>query len=153
MTPNTKPLLLLVTLINLAGCNARRTAKEYGFVFYEATGQNQYLLEDSRELPFSFDEVRSDRMALGSLRALSARILYPNSKGGRIILVGDYDAQTQRFRIQHWYLRVPFRAHVGESLADSGRDQGNKAEFTGADRFCEGERLRSECARVRSEEV
>jgi hypothetical protein len=108
MNPNRNHLLLLVALISFAGCNGRRTAKEYGYVFYESTGQNQYLLEDSRELPFSFDEVRSDKMALGSLHALSARIPYPNSKGGRIILVGDYDVQTQLFRIQHWYLRVPF---------------------------------------------
>ena len=54
------------------------------------------------------DEVRSDKMALRSLHALSARILYPNSKGGRIILVGDYDVQTRLFRIQHWYLLSPF---------------------------------------------
>src|SRR5215204_1053895 len=103
MKPNRNQLLLLVALISFAGCNGRRTAKEYGYVFYESTSQNQYLLEDSRELPFSFDEVRSDKMALGSLHALSARILYPNSKGGRIILVGDYNVQTQLFRIQHWY--------------------------------------------------
>jgi len=108
MKPNRNQLLLLVALISFAGCNGRRTAKEYGYVFYESTSQNQYLLEDSRELPFSFDEVRSDKMALGSLHALSARILYPNSKGGRIILVGDYNVQTQLFRIQHWYLQVPF---------------------------------------------
>jgi len=108
MNPNRSHLLLLAALISFAGCHDRRTAKEYGYVFYESTGQNQYLLEDSRKLPFSFDEVRSDKIALGSLRALSARILYPNSKGDRIILVGDYDAQTQLFRIQHWYLRVPF---------------------------------------------
>ena len=46
-------------------------------------------------------------MALGSLYALSPRVLYPNSKG-KIILVGDYDAQTQLFKLDHWYLRVPF---------------------------------------------
>lgn len=108
MNPNWKNLLLLVALISLAACSGRRTAKEYGYVFYESTGQNQYLLVDSRELPFSFDEGRSDKMALGSLHALSARILYPNSKGGKIILVGDYDAQTQLFKMEHWYLRVPF---------------------------------------------
>jgi hypothetical protein len=107
MNPNWK-YLLLVTLISLAGCSGRRTAKEYGYVFYESTGQNQYILVDSKQVPFRFDEGRSDKIALGSLRALSARVLYPNSKGGKIILVGDYDAQTQLFTIEHWYLRVPF---------------------------------------------
>jgi hypothetical protein len=101
-------LLLLVALTTFIGCNRRSTAREYGYVFYESTGQNQYLLEDSKKLPFSFDEERSDKMALRSLHALSARILYPNSKGGRIILVGDYDVQTRLFRIQHWYLLTPF---------------------------------------------
>jgi hypothetical protein len=57
MNPNRNHLLLLVALISFAGCNGRRTAKEYGYVFYESTGQNQYLLADSRELPFRFDEV------------------------------------------------------------------------------------------------
>jgi hypothetical protein len=108
MKPNWKYLLLLLQLISLAACGGRTTAKEYGYVFYESTGQNQYILVDSRELPFSFDKGRSDKMALKSLRALSARVLYPNSQGGKITLVGDYDAQTQLFRLEHWYLRVPF---------------------------------------------
>ena len=108
MNPNCKYLLMVVAFISIASCSAGRTAKEYSYIFYESTGQNQYILVDSRELPFRFDEGRSDKMALGSLRALSARVLYPNSKGGKIILVGDYDAQTQLFRMEHWYLRVPF---------------------------------------------
>jgi hypothetical protein len=100
--------LLLIALITFASCTRRSPTKEYGYVFYESTGQNQYLLEDSRKLPFSFDELHSDKLALRSLQALSARILYPNSNGDRIILVGDYDVQTQLFRIQHWSIRVPF---------------------------------------------
>jgi len=122
MKPRSNYLVLLVALISVASCNARKGGKEYGYVFYESTGQNQYLLEDSKELPFSFDEVRSDKMALASLHALSARILYPNSKGGRIILVGDYDDQTRRFRIQHWYLRVPFKELTLENGLQTPRE-------------------------------
>jgi hypothetical protein len=108
MNSHWKYLLLLLALISLAACSKASTAKEYGYVFYESTGQNQYILVNSKEVPFSFDKERSDKMALGSLRALSARLLYPNSQGGKIILVGDYDARTQLFKIDHWYLRVPF---------------------------------------------
>jgi hypothetical protein len=108
MNPNWKYLLLLLALITSAACSGRRAAKEYAYVFYESTGQNQFILVDSKEMPFRFDEGSSDKMALGSFYALSPRVLYPNSKGGKIILVGDYDVQTQMFRIEHWYLRVPF---------------------------------------------
>jgi hypothetical protein len=107
MNPNWKYLLLLVALISPA-CRRTSTAKEYGYVFYESTGQNQYILIDSKEVPFHFDQGSSDKMARESLYALSPRVLYPNSKGGKIILVGDYDARTQLFKIKHWYLRVPF---------------------------------------------
>jgi hypothetical protein len=136
MNPNWCYLLLLVALISVAGCNGKRTAKEYGYVFYESTGQNQYLLEDSRELPFRFDEGRSDKMALASLHALSARVLYPNSKGGRIILVGDYDVQTQLFRIEHWYLHVPFieltledRLQMPEEISEIRRVSLERTDF------------------------
>jgi hypothetical protein len=108
MNPNWKYLLLLVALISPAACRRTTTAKEYGYVFYESTGQNQYILVDSKEVPFHFDQESSDKMALGSLYALSPRVLYPNSQGGKIVLVGDYDARTQLFKIEHWYLRVPF---------------------------------------------
>ena len=108
MNPNCKYLLLLVAAVSLAACSKRSTAKEYGYVFNENTGQNQYILVDSKKLPITFDEKLSDKMALGSLYALSARVLYPNSEGDKIILLGDYDARTQLFRLEHWYLRVPF---------------------------------------------
>jgi hypothetical protein len=131
-----KYLLLLVALISLAACSERSTAKEYGYVFYESTGQNQYLLIDTREVPFRFDEAHSDKSALESLRALSARILYPNSKGGRIILVGDYDGRTQLFRMEHWYLRVPFieltledRFQLPEEITEISRVSLERSDF------------------------
>lgn len=127
---------LLATLISLAACSGRRSAKEYGYVFYESTGPNQYILIDSRELPFRFDEAQSDKSALESLRALSARILYPNSKGGRIILVGDYDGRTQLFRLEHWYLRVPFievtledRLQMPEEVKEISRVSLERSDF------------------------
>ena len=108
MKPTQAHLLLLVALCGLAACGFRGAAQEYGYVCYESTGQNEFILVGSREVPFRFDEGRSDRAALRSLRALGGRVLIPNRKGGKIILVGAYDERTQLFRLEQWYLRVPF---------------------------------------------
>jgi hypothetical protein len=102
-------LLPLVALLFVSACSGMNRATEYGYVFHESTGQNQFLIVDSKEVPFRFDEQRSDKTALDSLRALSPRVLYPNSDGSKIIVVGDYEAKTQLLRLEHWYLRVPFR--------------------------------------------
>ena len=83
-------------------------AKEYGYVFYESTGQNQYILINSIEMPIHFDTVKSNSLALNALYSLSPRVLYPNSKGGKISVVGEYDPKSQLFALQHWYIRVPF---------------------------------------------
>ena len=136
MNPSWKYLLLILALVTLASCSCRRAAKEYAYVFYESTGQNQFLLVDSKEMPFRFDEGSSDQMAVGSFNALSPRVLYPNSKAGRIILVGDYDAQTQLFRIEHWYLRVPFvevtlqdRVQLSEEVEEIKRHSLERTDF------------------------
>lgn len=136
MNPIWKYLLLLIVLGSLAACSERSTAKEYGYVFYESTGQNQFVLVDSRQLPFSFDEARSGQTALASLRALSGRVLYPNSKGGKIILIGAYDEQAQLFRLEHWYLRVPFieitmedRIQMPEEISEIRRDSLERTDF------------------------
>lgn len=135
MNPNRKYLLLIMVLVSLAACRGSR-AREYGYVFYESTGQNQFILVNSTEVPFRFDEKRSDQTALGSLRALSGRVLYPNSKGGKIILVGDYDEQTEWFRLEHWYLRIPFveitmedRIQMPEEIKEIRRNSLERTDF------------------------
>lgn len=76
------------------------------------------------------------RRRFASLQALSARVLYPNSKDGRITLVGDYNAQTQLFRLEHWYLRVPFiEITLEDRLQMPEEIKGNQAGVAGADRF------------------
>jgi hypothetical protein len=142
MNSHWKYLLLLLVLISLAACRKASIAKEYGYVFYESTGQNQYILVNSKEVPFSFDKERSDKMALGSLRALSARVLYPNSQGGKIILVGDYDARTQLFKLDHWYLQVPFieitledTAQMPEEIHQISRASLERTDFAKRDDF------------------
>ena len=89
--------------------------KEYGYVFQESTGQNQYIMMDGRKLPIkSFVSDTSDPMALKSLRALKWNVLYPNSRGDKIFLRGEYDSQSQSFRLSHWYIKVPFESLVIE---------------------------------------
>ena len=129
-------MLLLLAVITSAACGGRRAAKEYSYVFYETTGQNRFILIDSKEMPFRFDQGSSDKLALGSLNALSPRVLYPNSEGGKIILVGDYDAQTQMFRLEHWYLRVPFveitledRVQMSEEVKEIKRVSLERTDF------------------------
>ena len=107
MSISFKSLLILVVLFFFS-CKGGDTEKEYGYAFHESTGQNQYILIDFKEMPFRFDERRSNKLALDSLRSLSARVLYPNSKGDKISLVGKYDAQSQLFVLSHWYISVPF---------------------------------------------
>jgi hypothetical protein len=87
-------------------------------------------------VPFHFDQESSDKMALGSLYALSPRVLYPNSQGGKIILIGDYDARTQLFKIEHWYLRVPFieitledRLQMPEEVKETRRASLERTDF------------------------
>ena len=98
---------MLVALASFA-CKGESTAKEYGYVFNESTGQNEYILVDRNEVPLHFDERNSNRLAYESLRSLRARVLYPNSRGDKIFLVGDYDVQSQLFVLKHWHIRTPF---------------------------------------------
>ena len=102
-----KSFLVLVTLASFA-CKGESNAKEYGYVFHESTGQNQYILIDFQEVPFHFDERNSNKLAHDSLRSLRASVLYPNSKGNKIFLVGEYDVQSQLFVLRHWHIRTPF---------------------------------------------
>lgn len=102
-----KAFLMLVVL-GLFACKGESTAKEYGYVFNESTGQNEYLVVDRKEVPLHFDQRNSNKLAYDSLRSLRARVLYPNSRGNKIFLVGDYDVQSQLFVLGHWHIRTPF---------------------------------------------
>jgi hypothetical protein len=79
--------------------------KEYGYFFQESTGQNQYILVDSQKVPITFSD-RSNKIALQSLRALKASIVYGNSGGENMFVVGEYDAASHSFLLDHWYLKV-----------------------------------------------
>jgi hypothetical protein len=87
--------------------NNQKSKKEYGYVFTESTGQTEYILVDSKELPIFFND-RSNKMALQSLRALKPSVLYGNCDGKNMFVVGEYDVTSHSFLLDHWYIKVPF---------------------------------------------
>ena len=114
MTKNFGTLHLLLTpfLILFPGCERIKKVDAYGYVFQESTGQNQYILIDGRKAPIKFNSNASNQIALKSLYALKAGILYENSEGDQIFVTGEYDNQSQLFRLSHWYIKVPFEEIV-----------------------------------------
>jgi len=109
--------LLLMSALIMMSCNGRmsneKPKKEYGYVFTESTGQTEYVLVDSQELPIIFND-RSNKMALQSLRALKASVVYGNSGGENMFVVGEYDVTSHSFLLDHWYIKVPFVESVPE---------------------------------------
>jgi hypothetical protein len=110
----TLPILLLSLLIAFAACDRGKRVTEYGYVFQESTGENQYLVLESRRVPIKRFAATSDQKALKSLHALKWNILYLNAGGDRIFVIGEYDNQSQSFRLEHWYIKVPFQKLVIE---------------------------------------
>lgn len=104
-------LLLTFLLTLFVGCEPKKTVNEYGYVFQESTGQNQYILINGQKAPVKFSDA-SDQVALKSLQALKPSILYENSDGQRIFVSGEYDNQSQLLRLSHWYIKVPFEEIV-----------------------------------------
>lgn len=109
----TLPLLLTSLVVSLGWCDGNKKMSEYGYVFHESTGQSQYIIMDGREVPVKFDDA-SNQIALKSFYALKPGIVYQNNEGDRIFVLGDYDRQSQSFRLSHWYIKVPFEEVVIE---------------------------------------
>lgn len=116
--PQTKMKELFVLLLCVAlftSCNRDKKVTEYGYVFEESTGDNRFILMEGRKVPVNtFVADPSMQMALKSLEGLRWNVLYPNSRGDKIFLRGEYDPQSKSFRLSHWYIKVPFEAVVVE---------------------------------------
>ena len=105
---------LIVYVALVTSCQSEKW-NEYGYVFQESTGQNQYILIEGRKVPVkAFVADGSNQMALKSLQALKPSVLYGNSGGDRIFVRGEYDDQSQSFRLTHWSLKVPFTETIVE---------------------------------------
>ena len=105
--------LLIILLISFTSCEGRKRMKEYGYIFQESTGTNEFILINGQRSPVKFSNT-SDQTAVKTLHALRAGILYENSKGNQIFVVGDYDSQSQNFRLSHWYIKIPYEELVVE---------------------------------------
>lgn len=77
--------------------------KEYGYIFEETTGESQHILVGSQKLPITFND-KSNKMALQSLRALKPSVLYGSCDGKNMFVVGEYDAPSHSFLLDHWYI-------------------------------------------------
>src|SRR2546423_13535394 len=89
-------IIFLSTVFLIASCvtYARGQAHEYGYIFHESTGQNQFVLIGRRRVPVTFDRIGSDQIALHALMSLKTSILYANGDGRSITLVGEFQART-----------------------------------------------------------
>ena len=108
-------LVILALTALFTSCKSAKELKEYGYVFQESTGDNQFILMDGRKVTVkNFVADASNEVALKSLQALKWDVLYTNSEGDKIFLRGEYDHQSQSFRLNHWYIKVPFQKLVIE---------------------------------------
>ena len=100
----------LSTVFLIATCltYAHGQANEYGYIFHESTGQNQFILIGRRRVPITFDQTGSDQIALHALMSLNPSILYGNGDGRSMTLVGEFQARMHIFTLRHWYIRMPF---------------------------------------------
>jgi hypothetical protein len=99
---------MTATLMSCSGPTTNeKPKKEYGYIFEETTGENQYILVDSQKLPMTFNQ-KSNKMALQSLLALKPIVLYGNCDGKNMFVVGEYDVTSLSFILDHWYIKVPF---------------------------------------------
>ncbi len=123
------------------GVDKAKVKKEYGYIFQESTGQNQYILVDSQKLPITFNE-QSNRIGLQSLGALKTSVLYGNSGGENIFVVGKYDVTSHSFLLDHWYIKVPFvqyavadETHVPHVINKVSRSSLERTDFEREDGF------------------
>ena len=116
--------------------------KEYGYVFLESTGQNQFALIGRTRVPIIFDQTASDQVALLALMSMKPSILYGNGNGRRIILSGEFQAQTHVFTLRHWYIRTPFvewavkdESHIPHQIRKRMRNTLTREDFQKSETF------------------
>lgn len=101
-------LTILLLVVIISGCHPGKEMKEYGYIFHESTGHTEYIKYDSKEMPIRFSK-NSKKEALYSLQNLMPSILYPNSNGEKIYIVGYLDIRKSEFVLENWYIIIPFK--------------------------------------------
>jgi hypothetical protein len=115
-------ILVLIFIILILGCN-KSQSNEYGFIHCETTGITSYIVDEGEEIPIKFHK-DSNQLAVKSLYGLKWNILYANSDGKTIYLVGElynkkHHTPTQsnmatseeyyEFKLIKWYILTPFK--------------------------------------------
>jgi hypothetical protein len=126
-----KSLILFINfLFSVSAANAQLL--EYGYVFHETTGITSHILKDGKEIPIQFSS-DSNQEQLKMLDSLKWNILYPNSSGDKIFLIGELTKDTkntpekanmpssqtyQNFKLIGWYIKIPFMEMVIKDIND-----------------------------------
>jgi hypothetical protein len=93
---------------------------EYGYIFHESSGQNEFLIRENDTIPIRFSP-SSEKLALNSLQRLKWNVLYLNGSGEEIKLLGKVDKKKQKdgetyfeFILEHWYILTPFYKYADQ---------------------------------------
>jgi hypothetical protein len=79
--------LFVLTITLIGGCTSNVQLQTYGYVFHEATGITNHVVQNGKEIPVKFSS-KSNSQNLAALKSLNWNILYPNSGGNKIYVVG-----------------------------------------------------------------
>jgi hypothetical protein len=108
-----KSTFVIVNLLLMAvflGCFHVREKIEVGYIFHESTDHTEYIKSGSNEIPIRFS-IKSNKKALYSLHSLKPSILYPNSNGESIFIIGYFDRLKKEFHLENWYISIPFKEY------------------------------------------
>jgi hypothetical protein len=78
------------------------------YIFKESTGDNMFVVFNKAIQPIRDFSKSSNTEAVDALKQLKSNVLYPNSDGTRIFLIGHYDVNTRMFSLRGWFIVSPF---------------------------------------------
>jgi hypothetical protein len=114
--------LFVLSITLITGCASNVRIQTYGYVFHETTGITNHIDQNGKEIPVKFSS-KSNLQNLAALRSLKWNILYPNSGGNKIYVVGVLGRREKMtfsgpnlstpekymdFTLSDWYITVPF---------------------------------------------
>jgi len=117
-----RSLWFALTITLIAGCTSNVRLQTHGYVFHESTGITDHIVQNGKEIPVIFS-FKSNSQNLAALKSLKWNILYPNSGGNKIYVVGVLGNQEKLtpfksnliipekyrdFTLEDWYITVPF---------------------------------------------
>jgi hypothetical protein len=117
-----KSSLFIIAVILITGCTSNVQLQTYGYVFHESTGITNHIGQNGKEIPVKFSS-KSNSQNIAALKSLKWNILYPNSGGNKIYVIGvlghrekmtpsgpnlSNPEKYRDFALADWYITVPF---------------------------------------------